>query len=164
MDGVDINEMEEGWHRQQIGMVSQEPILFAATITENIRCGNPEATMEMVEASAKDAFAHDFIMGLPGQYNTFVGERGAQLSGGQKQRIAIARALVRDPKILILDEATSALDSTSEEVVREALAGQMGKRTCLVIAHRLSTIQDCNKVYSLKDGKVVDVQIRPTDL
>jgi ABC-type multidrug transport system fused ATPase/permease subunit len=160
MNGIDINELDETWYRQQIGYVSQEPILFAATIAENIRYGNPDATMDMVTSSAKDAFAHDFIMDLPDQYDTFVGERGAQLSGGQKQRIAIARALVRDPQILILDEATSALDSTSEEVVREALAGQMGKRTCLVIAHRLSTIKDCNKVYSLKDGTVVDVQTR----
>ena len=121
IDGVDIAEMNVHWLRQQIGVVSQEPILFATTIGENISYGKEGVTQQDIEDAAKNANAHSFIMKLPLKYDTLVGERGAQLSGGQKQRIAIARALVRNPKILLLDEATSALDMESESIVQSAL-------------------------------------------
>ena len=119
--GYDVRKLNLHWLRQHIGVVSQEPVLFATTIAENIRYGRDGVTEEEIEAAAKAANAHSFISELPDGYNTLVGERGTQLSGGQKQRVAIARALVRDPKILLLDEATSALDSESEAVVQAAL-------------------------------------------
>ena len=116
-----MRELDVQWLRQQIGVVSQEPVLFATTIAENIRYGKEGVTQAEIEEAAKAANAHSFIKELPDGYNTLVGERGTQLSGGQKQRIAIARALVRDPKILLLDEATSALDTESEAQVQAAL-------------------------------------------
>ena len=119
--GFDIRELNVRWLRQHIGVVSQEPVLFATTIAENICYGNDDVTQDEIEAAAKAANAHSFITILPDGYDTLVGDRGAQLSGGQKQRIAIARALVRDPKILLLDEATSALDTESEAQVQMAL-------------------------------------------
>ncbi|CAF3963835.1 unnamed protein product [Rotaria sordida] len=119
--GHRVNEYHLGWLRQHIGVVSQEPILFQTTIAENIRLGRLEATQQEIEDAARIANAHDFIMTLPQKYDTLVGERGAQMSGGQKQRIAIARALIRDPRILLLDEATSALDTESESIVQDAL-------------------------------------------
>ena len=121
IDDNNIKNLNLSWLRSKIGVVGQEPALFAATIAENIRYGNLSATQEDIEKAAKKANAHNFIQNLPRGYNTIVGERGAQLSGGQKQRIAIARALIRRPKILLLDEATSALDTTSEAEVQAAL-------------------------------------------
>ena len=121
IDGKDMRNYNLKWLREQMGIVSQEPNLFATTIAENIRYGREGVTQEEVVTAAKAANAHDFIMSLPDKYETLVGERGAQMSGGQKQRIAIARALVRDPKILLLDEATSALDNESEAIVQAAL-------------------------------------------
>ena len=121
LDGKDLRHLNLRWLRRHIGVVSQEPVLFGTTIAENIRYGREGVTQEEVVAAAKAANAHDFIMSLPDKYETLVGERGAQMSGGQKQRIAIARALVRDPKILLLDEATSALDAESEAIVQDAL-------------------------------------------
>ena len=121
LDGKDLRDLNLRWLRRNIGVVSQEPVLFGTTIAENIRYGREGVTQEEIEAAAKAANAHNFIMSLPDKYETLVGERGAQMSGGQKQRIAIARALVRDPKILLLDEATSALDAESEGIVQEAL-------------------------------------------
>ncbi|RUS83275.1 hypothetical protein EGW08_008955 [Elysia chlorotica] len=156
VDGRNIKDLNLKWLRGQIGVVSQEPVLFDASIEENIRLGNVSATIEEVEAAAKMANAHDFIKSLPMGYKTNVGERGAQLSGGQKQRISIARALVRNPKILLLDEATSALDHEGEAVVQAALEKAGKGRTTITIAHRLSTIKHADKILAISDGEVVE--------
>ncbi|CAF1371385.1 unnamed protein product, partial [Rotaria sordida] len=156
IDGIPVNQYNLRWLRQHIGVVSQEPVLFQTTIRENILFGRIDATQEQIEQAAKMANAHDFIMSLPHKYNTLVGERGAQLSGGQKQRIAIARALVRDPRILLLDEATSALDTESEHIVQEALDRASKGRTTIVIAHRLSTNVNASKIIVLNKGSVIE--------
>ncbi|CAF0877399.1 unnamed protein product, partial [Didymodactylos carnosus] len=156
IDGHSVSEYNLHWLRQHIGVVSQEPILFAATIKENIKYGKDNVTDSDIEDAAKKANAHDFIMTLPDRYETMVGERGAQLSGGQKQRIAIARALIRNPKILLLDEATSALDNESEKIVQDALDKASKGRTTLVIAHRLSTIRNANKIVVIHEGTTVE--------
>eukprot|EP01053_Blabericola_migrator_P002880 Blabericola_migrator_1__2879@NODE_1828_length_3729_cov_751_526215_g1050_i1_p2_GENE_NODE_1828_length_3729_cov_751_526215_g1050_i1NODE_1828_length_3729_cov_751_526215_g1050_i1_p2_ORF_typecomplete_len351_score64_22ABC_tran/PF00005_27/8_6e37SMC_N/PF02463_19/1_6SMC_N/PF02463_19/2_1e05TniB/PF05621_11/0_0038TniB/PF05621_11/0_05AAA_21/PF13304_6/9e07AAA_15/PF13175_6/3_7e05AAA_22/PF13401_6/0_00013AAA_5/PF07728_14/0_23AAA_5/PF07728_14/2_2SbcCD_C/PF13558_6/0_0036AAA_25/PF13481_6/0_098AAA_25/PF13481_6/12AAA_ len=148
VDKRDITEYNIVYLRSRMGLVGQEPVLFDMSIAENIRAGKPDATeMEIIEA-AQAANAHDFIMALDEGYNTNVGKGGGKLSGGQKQRIAIARALIRNPRILLLDEATSALDPESEEVVQKALDRLMkeSKRTTVVIAHRLSTIRNADKI------------------
>ncbi|KAK6059042.1 ABC transporter, ATP-binding protein [Cooperia oncophora] len=141
-------------NRMVIGLISQEPVLFGTSIEENIRYGRPSATDFEVLQAAKLANAHEFISNFPDGYKTVVGERGAQLSGGQKHRIAIARALLKDPPILVLDEATSALDTESERLVREALDRAMRGRTVLVIAHRLSTIRNADLICVIKDRTV----------
>ncbi|CAF1395525.1 unnamed protein product [Adineta steineri] len=156
IDGKQINEYNMKWLRQRIGVVSQEPVLFHATIRENILLGHDSATDEEIYEAAKIANAHDFIMTLPNKYETQVGERGTALSGGQKQRIAIARAILRDPKILILDEATSALDNQSEKMVQKALDRVAQGRTIVVIAHRLSTIRNADKIIVIEKGEVVE--------
>ncbi|KAF5193612.1 Abc transporter b family member [Thalictrum thalictroides] len=156
LDGTDIKKLRLKWLRSQMGLVNQEPILFATSIKENILFGNEEAPMDLVVKAAKDANAHDFITNLPKGYETQVGQFGVQLSGGQKQRIAIARALIRDPKILLLDEATSALDAESERTVQEALDKASLGRTTIVIAHRLSTIRKANFIVVLQSGKVIE--------
>ncbi len=156
LDGVDIRELDTRWLREQIGAVAQEPVLFAATIAENIRYGRPGASQAEVEAAAKAANADGFIRAFPEGYETTVGERGVRLSGGQKQRIAIARALLKDPRILVLDEATSALDAESEHLVQDALERLMVGRTVLVIAHRLSTVRDADRVVVIEGGRVVE--------
>ncbi|MES2642756.1 MAG: ABC transporter transmembrane domain-containing protein [Myxococcota bacterium] len=157
LDGVDLRDLDTRWLRDQIGAVAQEPVLFATTIEENIRYGRPTATMAEVEAAAKAANADTFVRAFPEGYQTLVGERGVRLSGGQKQRIAIARALLKDPRILVLDEATSALDSESEHLVQEALERLMHGRTVLVIAHRLSTVRDADRVVVIDGGKVAEI-------
>ena len=156
IDGREIRTLNLRWLRSHIGVVSQEPVLFNTTIAENIRYGREDATMEDIIQAAKNANAHDFISQLPDGYDTDVGERGAQMSGGQKQRIAIARALVRDPKILLLDEATSALDNKSEKVVQDALDKARLGRTTIVIAHRLSTIQTADVIIAISGGRVAE--------
>ncbi|MQL85301.1 hypothetical protein Taro_017824 [Colocasia esculenta] len=156
LDNVDIRTLQLKWLREQIGLVNQEPALFATSILENILYGKPDATMAEVEAAASAANAHSFISLLPNGYNTQVGERGVQLSGGQKQRIAIARAMLKNPKILLLDEATSALDAGSESIVQEALDRLMVGRTTVVVAHRLSTIRNVDTIAVIQQGQVVE--------
>ncbi|XP_057614396.1 multidrug resistance protein 2 isoform X1 [Chionomys nivalis] len=156
IDGQDIRTINVRYLREIIGVVSQEPVLFATTIAENIRYGRENVTMDEIEKAVKEANAYDFIMKLPHKFDTLVGERGAQLSGGQKQRIAIARALVRNPKILLLDEATSALDTESEAVVQAALDKAREGRTTIVIAHRLSTVRNADVIAGFDAGVIVE--------
>jgi ATP-binding cassette subfamily B protein len=156
LDGIDVRLLDASWLRRQIGWVPQEPVLFAGSVAENIRYGRPEASDGEVQAAAEAAHAHGFIDRFPGKYRTLVGERGVQLSGGQKQRIAIARAVLKDPRILILDEATSALDAESEHLVREALERLMENRTTLIIAHRLSTVLRAGRVVVLAGGRIAE--------
>ncbi len=154
IDGRDIKYLDVKWLRQNVGLVGQEPRLFQGTISENIAMGKTTsiATQEEIEKAAKAANAHDFIMKIGG-YDTDVGPGGSKLSGGQKQRIAIARAIIKNPKILLLDEATSALDNESEKIVQASLdnllADKTQTRTTIIIAHRLSTIRDCDKIFVL---------------
>ncbi|KAL5807361.1 hypothetical protein ACOSQ3_030252 [Xanthoceras sorbifolium] len=157
LDGHDLKTMKLRWLRQQIGLVSQEPALFATSIRENILLGRPDANQSEIEEAARVANAHSFVIKLPEGFETQVGERGLQLSGGQKQRIAIARAMLKNPAILLLDEATSALDSESEKLVQEALDRFMIGRTTLVIAHRLSTIRKADLVAVLQQGSVSEI-------
>ncbi|KOE93424.1 ABC transporter ATP-binding protein/permease [Vibrio parahaemolyticus] len=155
--GEDIRQFDPNELRRQMALVPQQPALFSHDVFHNIRYGNPKATDEQVIEAAKKAHAHEFIKKLPEGYYSFLGERGVRLSGGQKQRIAIARAILKDPKILLLDEATSALDSESEHHVQQALEALMKGRTTLIIAHRLSTIQHADKIAVLDNGELVDV-------
>nr|XP_042899922.1 uncharacterized protein LOC107456703 [Parasteatoda tepidariorum] len=154
LGNYDLQSLNVHWLRSKIGLVSQEPILFDGSIFENIEYGHQGVSFSEVVAAAKMANAHDFIIQLPKGYDTYVGERGAQLSGGQKQRIAIARALVRDPRILLLDEATSALDAESEAIVQQALDKAQQGRTTVVIAHRLSTIKNADVICAMENGEI----------
>eukprot|EP00516_Mucochytrium_quahogii_P006384 CAMPEP_0203744408 /NCGR_PEP_ID=MMETSP0098-20131031/488_1 /ASSEMBLY_ACC=CAM_ASM_000208 /TAXON_ID=96639 /ORGANISM=" , Strain NY0313808BC1" /LENGTH=1311 /DNA_ID=CAMNT_0050631915 /DNA_START=347 /DNA_END=4282 /DNA_ORIENTATION=- len=158
LDGQDISKLNVDWLRSQMGIVNQEPILFATTISKNIAQGKVGVSQEEIEEAAKKANAHDFIIALPEGYDTILGEKGALLSGGQKQRVCIARALIRDPKILILDEATSALDNRSEQIVQEALDNLLvqKRRTTIVIAHRLTTIRNADKIVVMGDGQLLE--------
>ena len=151
----DIRELSPQALRQQLAVVAQQPTLFTSDVASNIRYGRPGATDEEVIAAAKAAYAHDFISRLPNGYNSFLGEQGVRLSGGQKQRIAIARAILKDPRILMLDEATSALDTESEFKVQKALERLMENRTTLIIAHRLSTILHADTIAVLNHGELV---------
>ncbi|MCK8827327.1 ABC transporter ATP-binding protein/permease [Natroniella acetigena] len=157
LDGIDIKKIKLGSLRDKMGIVPQETVLFGGTIKENILYGNLEASEQEVIKAAQAANAHDFILELPQGYQTEIGERGSGLSGGQKQRIAIARAILKDPQILILDEATSALDTESEALVQEALDRLMEERTTFVIAHRLSTILDADQIVVMEEGRIVEV-------
>ncbi|XP_057516104.1 ABC transporter B family member 13-like [Amaranthus tricolor] len=156
LDGNDLRNLQLKWFRQQMGLVNQEPVLFATTIAENIRYGREDAGIQQVVEAAKVANAHSFIQLLPDGYHTQVGEGGTQLSGGQKQRIAIARAMIRNPKILLLDEATSALDSESEILVQKALDEITSDRTTIVVAHRMSTVRHVDQIIVLNNGRVVE--------
>jgi subfamily B ATP-binding cassette protein MsbA len=156
IDSIDIAVVTLRSLRSQIGIVPQEPVLFGGSVRDNIAYGRPGAAMEDVEAAARAANAEEFIQDLPQGYETPVGERATNLSGGQRQRLAIARALLRDPRVLILDEATSALDAESEALVQEALQRLMQGRTTVIIAHRLSTIQGADRVLVLEDGRIAE--------
>jgi subfamily B ATP-binding cassette protein MsbA len=157
MDGIDLKTLSHQTIRDQVGIVPQETLLFGGTIRENIRYGRLEASDEELIEAARAANAHDFIMGLPDQYETIVGERGIRLSGGQRQRVAIARAILKNPRILLLDEATSALDSESEAEVQDALARLMQSRTTVIIAHRLSTVRIAHRIAVLEAGRIIEL-------
>jgi ATP-binding cassette, subfamily B, bacterial MsbA len=156
VDGADVREVTLRSLREQLAIVTQETILFNDTVWNNICYGRPELPKERVEAAARAALAHDFIMELPQGYQTALGDRGQRLSGGQRQRIAIARAILKDSPILILDEATSELDSESEMLVQRALSNLMMGRTAFVIAHRLSTIRRADKILVIEDGTIAE--------
>ena len=156
LDGHDLRDVTLGSLRDALGVVPQEPVLFGGTVAENIAYGRQDATSAEIEVAARQANAHDFIRDLPEGYDTVVGERGARLSGGQRQRIAIARAILKDPRVLILDEATSSLDNTSEAIVREALEQLMIGRTTILIAHRLTTIEGADRIVVLEEGRIVE--------
>jgi subfamily B ATP-binding cassette protein MsbA len=157
IDGVDVRQVTLASLRQQIGIVTQETVLFDDTIANNVAYGSPTASRQQIEDAARAANAHEFIVALPGGYETMIGERGQRLSGGQRQRLAIARALLKNAPILVLDEATSALDSEAELLVQEALANLMRNRTSFVIAHRLSTIRRADAIIVLERGRVVEI-------
>ena len=156
IDDRDIQEVTLKSLRRQIAIVPQETILFSGTIATNIAFGKSGVDREELERAAKIANAHNFIMELPQQYDTWVGENGVNLSGGQRQRISIARAVLHDPAILLLDEATSALDSESEALVQEALQRLMVNRTVLIIAHRLATVRNCDRIFVLEKGQIIE--------
>jgi ATP-binding cassette, subfamily B, bacterial len=156
IDGVDVRQADLAALRERIGIVPQDSVVFSASAMENIRYGRPGATDDEVVAAAKAAFAHDFILALPGGYDSFLGERGVRLSGGQRQRISIARAILKNPPLLLLDEATSALDAESERMVQAALEAAMAHRTTLVIAHRLATVQRADRILVLEHGRIVE--------
>ncbi len=156
LDGRDLRDLDPAWLRAQIGVVPQEPILFSASIEENVRYGRPGASHEEVVLACRAANADGFVRAFPDGYATRVGERGQQLSGGQRQRIAVARAVLKDPRILLLDEATSALDAESEALVQDALERLMRDRTSIVIAHRLSTVARADRVLVLEGGRIVE--------
>jgi ATP-binding cassette, subfamily B, bacterial len=157
LDGVDIKQADPLAVRQRIGIVPQDTILFATTAMENIRYGKPDATDEEVKEAARAAIADEFIEKQPEGYDSFLGEKGIRLSGGQQQRIAIARAILKNPPIMLLDEATSALDSESEQLVQTALEHLMQDHTTLVIAHRLSTVRKADRIVVMDEGKIVDI-------
>jgi len=157
IDGADIRDYELGGLRDQISLVPQESILFADTVLNNIRYGRLDASVVEVREAARVANADDFILAFPGGYDSYIGERGVQISGGQQQRLAIARAVLKDPRILILDEATSHLDSESEALIREALERLMAGRTTFIVAHRLSTVRRADRIVVLDAGRVVEV-------
>ncbi|MCK5179034.1 MAG: ATP-binding cassette domain-containing protein, partial [Candidatus Omnitrophica bacterium] len=157
MDGIDLKDVTFRSLRDQIGIVTQESILFNDTVKANISYGQQDATQEEIESVAKKAFAHRFVTKMPKGYETMIGDRGFRLSGGEKQRISIARAILKNPPILILDEATSQLDSESEKYVQEALDLLMQGRTVVAIAHRLSTIKKADKIVVLEHGQIVGI-------
>jgi subfamily B ATP-binding cassette protein MsbA len=157
IDGRDVRDITLASLRSQIGVVTQETVLFNDTVRNNIAYGQPRVAQQDVEAAARAALAHDFIMDLPAGYDTVIGERGVRFSGGERQRIAIARALLKNAPILILDEATSALDSESESLVQSALQNLITGRTVLVIAHRLSTVRRADRIVVLENGTITDM-------
>lgn len=155
IDGIDLRAMARSDFRRAIALVPQDPVIFATTARENIRFGRPEATDAEIEAAARAANAHEFLMSLPQGYDSQVGERGVMLSGGQKQRIAIARAILRDAPILLLDEATSALDAQSERLVQDAIDAVAQGRTTIIVAHRLATVKKVDRIVVLDEGRIV---------
>jgi ATP-binding cassette subfamily B protein len=156
IDGHDIRDVTQSSLRQAIGIVPQDTVLFNDTVEYNIAYGRPGATREEVEAAARAARIHDFIVSTPGGYETTVGERGLKLSGGEKQRVAIARTLLKNPPILIFDEATSALDSANERAIQAELTSVAQDKTTLVVAHRLSTVVDAHEILVMEQGYIVE--------
>ena len=156
IDGMDVRDFTVKSLRKQVGMVLQTPILFSGTVRDNIRYGRPKASMEDIVEAAKAANAYDFIQAMPRGFDSEVGEMGNFLSGGQKQRVTIARAFLKDPRILILDEATSALDTESERLIQSALERLMEGRTTFIIAHRLSTIENADRIVVMDQGRIVE--------
>ena len=154
IDGYDVRDTQLYSLRRNIGLVQQDVFLFTGSIKDNILYGDPMASDEAVMQAAKSAGIHDFVMSLPDQYDTYVGERGVMLSGGQKQRISIARAFLKNPPILILDEATSSLDNATELIIQESLDRLSEGRTTLIIAHRLSTIKHADEIVVLEEGRI----------
>jgi ATP-binding cassette subfamily B protein len=157
LDGHDLRTLKQSSIRRHIGVVLQDPLLFNDSVRANIAYGRPDATLADIEAAARAAHAHELIMRLPEGYDSMVGERGGLLSVGERQRLTIARALLKDPRILILDEATSALDAESEEAVQSALETLMRGRTTFVIAHRLSTVVNADRILVLKEGRIIEM-------
>ncbi len=157
LDGVDLREISQKTLHENIGVVFQETFLFTGSVYENIRYAKADATVEEVVAAAKAANAHEFIIKLPDGYNTILGENGHTLSGGERQRLAIARAVLRNPKILILDEATSALDPETEAKIQEALGRLVENRTTIAIAHRLSTLRHADRLVVIEKGQIAEV-------
>jgi ABC-type multidrug transport system fused ATPase/permease subunit len=157
IDDTDIRDVNLRSLREQMGVVSQQSVLFTGTIAENIAYGRSHESLENIKNAAQAAFAHDFISALPGGYDTKLGEHGSGLSGGQRQRICIARAILRDPAILILDEATSQIDADSEAKISQAIGNLVHSRTIFVIAHRLSTVIEADQIVVLDNGSIVDV-------
>jgi len=155
VDGADVRDIDLAALRREIAMVSDDPFLFSATVRENVAYARPDASQEEIERAAQQAGIHDFITTLPEGYDTMIGERGLTVSGGQRQRIAIARALLRDPRILILDDATSSVDATTEAEIKNALRGLMRSRTTFIIGHRLSTIALADEIVVLEEGRIV---------
>ncbi len=156
LDGIDLRDLDREVFRAEIALVPQDPVIFAASARENIRFGRPDATDAEIEAAARAAAAHDFIVALPDGYDSYLGERGVMLSGGQKQRIAIARAILRAAPVLLLDEATSALDAESERAVQAAVEELSEGRTTLIVAHRLATVKKADRIVVLEAGRIVD--------
>ena len=156
IDGHDIRTVTQQSLRQQMGLVSQDPILFAGTIADNIRFGKPDATQDEIEAAAETANVHDFILSLEDGYTTHILEDGANLSVGQRQLISIARAVLANPRILIMDEATSSVDMLTERLIQDALDALLSERTAIVIAHRLSTIINADVICTIQDGRIVE--------
>jgi subfamily B ATP-binding cassette protein MsbA len=156
LDGVNIKDYALSSLRQHMGIVTQDNFLYSTSIMDNIKLAKPEATDEEAVAAARKAYAHDFIEGLPGGYETEIGERGIKLSGGQKQRIALARVFLKDPSVIILDEATSALDNESEQLVQQSIHQLANDKTVIMIAHRLSTIVHADTIFVVKDGKIAE--------
>ena len=157
IDGQDIRDVDLKSLRDQIGVVLQDPFLFNGTVTDNIAYGKPDASMDEIVAAAKAANAHGFIMGFQEAYDTQVGERGTRVSGGERQRLAIARAILRNPRILILDEATASVDTETESQIQQALERLVKGRTTFAIAHRLSTLRNANRLLILKKGKLAEM-------
>ncbi|HET7376672.1 MAG TPA: ATP-binding cassette domain-containing protein, partial [Anaerolineae bacterium] len=157
IDGIDVRDWQLAALRRQISIIEQDLFLFSRTVAENIKFGHPDATPEQVEAAAKAAQAHDFILNFANGYNTVIGERGVTLSGGQRQRIALARALITDPKILVLDDATSAIDSATEDQIQQAIYAAARGRTTILITHRLSQIRWADVIVVMRGGKVAAV-------
>ena len=156
IDSHDIRKITLNSLRRQVGIVTQETILFNDTVKNNISYGRVDAGMDEIHKAAESAYAHDFIMEMPSGYDTVIGERGVKLSGGQRQRLSIARAILKNPAILILDEATSSLDTESEKMVQQALENLMKDRTTFVIAHRLSTVLNAGRIVVIDDGRIAE--------